>query len=94
MTKLPVPEFTSEAEEANWYDAHRDQLTDYFDEVEMSASSLLAQHDLVLDPHALTVLLGEEDLTLLQKRAAQKGVDSESLLSELVHQALRVSDAA
>lgn len=92
MAKLPLPDFNSEAEEAEWYYEHRDALDDYFERTSDTrpfAQMLLEDHDLILDPNAVTLSLQEGDLQLARQQAATQGIDDEKYLADLLHQALR-----
>ena len=92
MPKLPLPDFQNESEEADWYFQHRDDLDDYFEQTNDSrsmAQMLLEDHDLILDPNAVTISLQEGDLKLARQQASMRGVDDQKYLAELLHEALR-----
>jgi len=96
MAKLPLPDFKTEAEEADWYYEHRDSLDDYFERVNdprSFAQMLLEDHNIVIDPNTVTLSLPAGDLQLARQQAASRGVEDEKYLADLIHRALH-SEAA
>lgn len=93
--KLPVPDFKSEREEADWYYENRDRLDDFFEySGGRNLHEALAEIGLRIAPNAITLSLKDGDLELAQKLATERGVDPEELLADLLHGALETSKAA
>jgi len=94
-TKLPYPEFASEAEEANWLYENRDELDRYFSPMDVSIGEmLLRDHDLILPEVVLAVPLTKEDMAKTNAIAASEGLDAETYVGKMLHELLESKQAA
>jgi hypothetical protein len=94
-TKLPYPEFASEAEEANWLNQNRDELDRYFSPMDVSVQEmLLRDYDLVLPDVVLSVPLSKEDMAKTNAIAASEGLDAEAYVGKMLHELLESKQAA
>jgi hypothetical protein len=88
VTKLEIPAFSSEAEEAQWWFDHREELDDEFlaagSEGRLSQGSL-AQH-LGLAPNF--VRIDPDDAHLARELASRRGLEFEPFIQSLIHEAL------
>ena len=77
---IEAPEFWSEAEEAKWWDAHRDLVTD-----------LLIKHGrrAVVPTKSVTMRLPVADIDRARQLAARRGTGYQTLLKTLLHGALK-----
>ena len=101
IKKNEIPVFSSEREEAEWWDLHREETAEWMREAaEAGASTSLSA---ILDrarrrenESAVLSILGldQNDLAQIKERAAKKGVACEVYLRELIHQALERSERA
>ncbi len=91
MNQKPIPKFTTEAEEAQWWYEQRDQLTE-------KAKAALARGELKLrrlppSPVAgpaknVTIRVPEQDLARARGLAAKRGLRYQTYLKMLLHEAL------
>ena len=89
----PIPRFSNESEEAQWWYQQRDQLT-------AQAEAALARGELKvrrLDPLSpqtsvparnITIRVAEQDLTRARDLAAKRGLRYQTYLKMLLHEAL------
>ncbi len=87
----PIPQFSNEAEEAQWWYEQRDQLT-------AQAEASLARRELKLrrlDPSPsqtparnITIRVADHDLTRARDLAAKRGLRYQTYLKMLLHEAL------
>jgi hypothetical protein len=97
IDKVVVPKFATEAGEADWWYQNREAHGAFMAQ-EMAASrtmkmsELLAQRALV--PDKTPVYLDIKDVGRAREQAKARGVDAESYLNGLVHQAIERNDAA
>lgn len=101
IKKNEIPAFSSEQEEAEWWDLHREETADWIKEAaETGTSTTLSA---ILDrarrreseSDLLSILgLDQNDLARIKERAAKRGVASEVYLRELIHQALERTERA
>jgi predicted DNA binding CopG/RHH family protein len=77
---IKAPEFRSEAEEARWWDAHRDLVAD-----------LLIKHGrrAVVPTKSVTMRLPEADIEKARQLAAQRGTGYQTIMKTLLHSALK-----
>jgi hypothetical protein len=91
-TKLPYPDFTSEAEEADWLFEHSEELDLYFSPIGGTVREmLLRDHDLVLPEAVIAVPLSADDLARANAIAAQQGLAPEEYISRVVHDAVHAA---
>lgn len=87
----PLPTFKSEAEEAQWYFDHQDELLDYFEVVrhEVPLHVRLGLPPRKKPPTKQVPLrIQVDDLERAQKLADQKGIGYQTLLKMLIHEGL------
>ena len=91
--KLDIPEFASEAEEAQWWYDHRDELTEAFEvagaQGELrhgSAAQIARERAGAATP--TTIRLDPEDASRARALAAKRGFDYPAYLKMLLHEAL------
>jgi len=77
---IDAPEFRSEADEAKWWDRHRDLIAD-----------LLLKHGRrgAVPTKNVSVRLPVTDIERARKLAAKRGVGYQTLIKTLLHEALR-----
>jgi hypothetical protein len=94
-TKLPYPDFASEAEEADWLYEHREELDLYFSPMAGTVREmLLRNHDLILPDAYMSVPLSNEDAACVRSIAETSGLSAEEYLGQVVHEALQAKRAA
>ncbi len=92
--KIAIPRFATEAEEAEWLDAHQDEHSEVAAKAMQegrttSAPKFWAKHG--LSPEKIRVYLNSEDVDAARRQADAKGVDTESYLQDLVHEAVNAA---
>ncbi len=93
LETLETPEFESEGEEADWWDARRDVTADEF--VSAAAAGKLGVGTVAKRAGALpttTIRLAPEDIALAKAQAARIGMRYQTYLKVLLHRALRAGD--
>lgn len=90
MGKKPIPQFANEADEAQWYADHQDELLDYF---EPAPPNPVPLHErLKLPPRGNTeqiaLRLPVSDLTAAKAIAAKRGIGYQTLLKAFIHEAI------
>ena len=92
MNKQKVPAFRSEAEEARWWYAHREELDrDLEDAARKGTLKTLSPAELLKRATAsrvISIRLHEADLGRLRRLAAQKGLPYQTYMKSLLHEAL------
>ncbi|HMD99191.1 MAG TPA: hypothetical protein VKM93_17930 [Terriglobia bacterium] len=92
--KFTLPQFQSEAEEAEWWDRHREETAQWMEAAvsvgeTTTLSAVLArarERSVVAD--ALTIRVDPPDAERARALAAKKGIPSETYLKTLLHDAL------
>jgi hypothetical protein len=86
--KRVIPEFATEAEEAEWWFEHRDELSDDF--VAAAKDGTLGRGRLASRFGLTTnlVAINQADAAIARERAAQSGMEYQAYVQRLVHQAL------
>ena len=93
-TKVRVPRFKSEAEEADWLFNHQDYITDLFEKAAAAGTlghgtvARLARERVSQASPTITIRLAEDDLVRARTLAAEKGLRYQTYLKMLLHQAL------
>jgi predicted DNA binding CopG/RHH family protein len=78
--EIRTPKFKTEAEEAAWWDAHSDLISDL----------LIKRGKRVTNPtKSVTIRLAEEDITRAKQIAKREGIKYQPLLKTLLHEALK-----
>ncbi|MEX2264223.1 MAG: CopG family antitoxin [Bryobacteraceae bacterium] len=76
---MEMPDFKSEAEEARWWDEHRDFVAD-----------LLIRHGRRAVPtKSVTVRLPVTDISRARELADKRGIGYQTLIKSLLHEALK-----
>jgi predicted DNA binding CopG/RHH family protein len=92
MNKRKVPAFRSEAEEAHWWDTHREELDRDLEEAARKGTlKTLSRAGLLKRASAsrvISIRLQEADLAKLRRMAAQKGLPYQTYMKSLLHEAL------
>ena len=76
-----VPRFRSEAEEADWWDAHPEVITKAFELAYGKPGSRATR--------PITIRLPVEDVARARRIASRKGLGYQTLVKTLLHEALR-----
>ena len=92
--KFSVPHFANEAEEAQWWYDHREELTKVFEDVAArgelrtgSAARLMRELTAGATP-TTTIRLDPEDISRARAQAARRGLHYQTYLKMLLHEAL------
>jgi predicted DNA binding CopG/RHH family protein len=94
MIQKPIPKFSSEQEEANWWDQHSDEHDERTLEAiragETTTLDAVLQRARERSRNALAHSIGIDPIDIARARAiaAKKGLDYEAYLKTLVHEAL------
>jgi predicted DNA binding CopG/RHH family protein len=96
--KFKVPNFASEAEEAQWWYDHREEVTHAFEEAAArgelrtgSAARLARQRATGITP-TTTIRLDPQDISRARSLAAKRGVRYQTYLKMLLHEALAAEE--
>jgi predicted DNA binding CopG/RHH family protein len=96
MKKQKVPAFRSEAEEARWWYAHREELgRDLEDAARKGTLKTLSTAELLRRATAsrvISIRLHEADLARLRRLAAQKRLPYQTYIKSLLHEALATEE--
>lgn len=94
MNTKAIPKFSSEAEEAEWWYAQRDQLTAKA-EAALTRGSLKLRRLAPSPPESpatparnITIRVADQDLTRARDLAAKRGLRYQTYLKMLLHEAL------
>lgn len=87
ITKARTPEFKSEKEEAEWWDAHPEVITDLFVKAGKAGkiSRLPVQRGAT---KSVTLRMPVADMQMAQQIALKRGLPYQKLIKGLLHQAL------
>jgi predicted DNA binding CopG/RHH family protein len=92
--RLLVPKFKTEKEEAEWWYANREKVTDEFEEAARRGDlKVLTKERLqeLLDAsktRVVTIRLPEADIALARKQAERKGLPYQTYIKSLLHETL------
>jgi predicted DNA binding CopG/RHH family protein len=95
IRKRGIPKFKSEAEEAKWWDDHREETARWMQEaVAAGKTSTLSEvlrcaRERACTAQTISIRIQPDDLSRAQSLAAKKGLDYEAYLGVLVHEALQ-----
>lgn len=94
--KLKVPKFASEAEEAQWWFDHRDELTKTFQDAAShgvlhtgSAARIARERATGGNTPTTTIRLDPDDISKARALAAKRGLRYQTYLKMLLHEALK-----
>jgi hypothetical protein len=91
-TKLIIPKFKNESEEADWLYENREMLSAEFEQA--GAEGRLGRGTALKRAMENAILLDVEDMTKAHAVAARKGVSYQAYVKTLVHEALEKESAA
>jgi predicted DNA binding CopG/RHH family protein len=83
QVEIETPKFKSEKEEAAWWDAHADLISD-----------LLIKHGRKAMPKtkSVTIRMPEQDIERARRIAKKRGMKYQPLIKSILHEALKASD--
>jgi predicted DNA binding CopG/RHH family protein len=88
MEKRILPDFKSEAEEAKWWFDHQDELLEDFEQAAKEGRLGRGTAARLGDTSATAVGFDPEDIALAQEQASKRGLEYQTYLKMLVHEAL------
>jgi len=94
MEKLKLPKFANEADEAQWWYDHRDELTEAFEdaaargELRTGTAAKLARERAAGVTPTTTIRLDPGDISRARALAAKRGLRYQTYLKMLIHEAL------
>jgi len=89
MSQQPIPRFASEAEEAAWWHAHPEVLTERFETAKQQGQlRRLSQTKLPGASETVTIRIPPEELTRARTLAAKRGLRYQTYVKMLLHEAL------
>lgn len=96
--KLKIPSFAKEAEEAQWWYDHREEVIQAFEEAAArgelrtgTAARLARQHATGITP-TTTIRLDPQDISRARRLAAKRGIRYQTYLKMLLHEALAAEE--
>jgi hypothetical protein len=98
-----MPDFASEKEEAEWWDAHAEERDGEFAEAaangtlmnrEQFRAMMLHKHGVIWPEARLSIFLSNEDLAKTNAIAASEGLDAEAYVGKMLHELLESKQAA
>jgi predicted DNA binding CopG/RHH family protein len=95
IRKPEIPKFKSEAEEATWWDDHREETAKWMQEAVAAGETstlpdvLSRARKRARATQTISIRIQPDDLSRAQSLAAKKGLDYEAYLGVLVHEALQ-----
>ena len=96
--RLRLPRFKSEAEEADWWDAHPEVILNAVERAygKKALERFFAEGPAPKRPptKTVTIRLPVEDVARARRLAAQKGLGYQTLVKTLLHEALRREERA
>lgn len=89
MKPEAIPPFATEQEEAAWWDAHPEVLTERFQAARRQGSvRRLSQTNLPGASETVTIRIPNDELTRARQLAAKRGLRYQTYLKMLLHEAL------
>jgi predicted DNA binding CopG/RHH family protein len=89
MSDAPIPAFSNEEEEAAWWDAHPEVLTDRFRAAKQhSEVRRLSDTNLPGASETVTIRIPADELARARQLAAKRGLRYQTYLKMLLHEAL------
>jgi predicted DNA binding CopG/RHH family protein len=89
MNDESIPNFTCEEEEAAWWDAHPEVLTEQFQRAKQQGRiQRLSQTNLPGASETVTIRIPQQELTRARELAAKRGLWYQTYLTLLLHEAL------
>ena len=94
MIRKLIPKFKSEKEEAQWWDQHRDETSQWMEQA-VTAGQTTTLFDVIERGHqrpgstpTVSIRIDPEDIKRARSLAAQKGLRYQTYLKMLLHEAL------
>ena len=101
MTRKPnIPKFKSEAEEAEWWDAHREETAQWMEEAAAAgqtttlAGVLQRNRQRAGATPTVSIRIDPADVDRARSQAARKGLRYQTYLKMLLHEALQREERA
>lgn len=88
--KIEIPEFKSEAEEADWWPANQDAFLSAFEEAAKNGTVKRGGIAQSGQTPTTTIRLDLKDIELAKVQAEERGLKYQTYLKMLIHQALQV----
>ena len=89
MSHQPIPKFATEEEEAAWWDAHPEVLTERFQTAtQQGRVRRLNQTNLPGASETFTIRISPDELSRARTLAAKRGLRYQTYLKMLLHEAL------
>jgi predicted DNA binding CopG/RHH family protein len=89
MSHEPIPSFASEEEEAAWWDAHPEALTERFQTAaQQGRVRRLSQTTLPGASETVTIRIPDPELKRARELAARRGLRYQTYIKMLLHEAL------
>jgi predicted DNA binding CopG/RHH family protein len=92
MTGFDVPEFANESEEADWWEAHEDELANALTKT-VAADNQSSGSPANATDFAIHIRLEPEDIAKARVQAAKRGLPYQTFLKMIIHEALRNAEA-
>ena len=94
IQKSNIPQFKSEAEEAEWWDRHREKTAEWMEEAITDGQTTTLAHVLEGTSRSrgtptVSIRIDPEDLAHARSLAAKKGLRYQTYLKLLLHEALQ-----
>ena len=90
MSQQEIPDFASEAEEADWWDAHPEVLAERFQTAKLEGRvRRLSQTSLPGASETVTIRIPGSELSRARELAAKRGLRYQTYLKMLLHEALK-----
>ena len=93
QVRIKTPKFKNEAEEADWWDAHPEVITEAFERAygKKALARVLGESSAPKRPptKTVTIRLPVEDVARARRLAARKGLGYQTLVKTLLHEALQ-----
>lgn len=90
---MNIPNFKSEAEEADWWDSHEDELADEFEKAASEGRLTIGTIAKSAGALAPRVPLDPEDISKAHYLAEKKGIRYQTYLKMLLHEALQEEES-
>jgi predicted DNA binding CopG/RHH family protein len=96
IRKPEIPKFNSEAEEADWWDQHRDETAQWMEEAAAKGQTTTLSEVLKRTGAGPTISIRIDPADIARARylAAKKGLTYQTYLKKLLHEALQREERA
>jgi predicted DNA binding CopG/RHH family protein len=93
-SEFVVPAFATEAEEAEWWDSHREELSDEFERAGKEGRLRIGTVKKMAIAAEMGLRLTRDEVHKANDLAAQKGLTFQEYINQVVHEALQRETAA